>query len=196
MTQNKALMAEARQALEGRWGVAVGASALYLAISIALGVFDELGSVASLLIEGPLILGLALFYLDLARKQPVDVSQVFSGFNDFPRAFVAYLLMGIFVILWSLLLIVPGIIAAIAYSQTYFILVENKDLSALDAIRKSKQMMLGHKKKFFFLSLRFLGWFLLSVLTLGIGFLWSIPYFWVTMAKFYDDIKTPAEPAK
>lgn len=196
MTENKILMQKAREALKDKWGIAVGASALYLAISIALGVFDEIGSAVSLLIEGPLILGLAFFFLTLARKQPADISQMFSGFNDFPRAFVAYLLMGIFVILWALLLVVPGIIAAIAYSQTYFILVENKDLSALDAIRKSKQMMLGHKKKFFFLSLRFLGWFLLSVLTLGIGFLWSMPYFWVTMAKFYDDIKTPAEPAK
>jgi uncharacterized membrane protein len=131
---------------------------------------------------------LSVFSLALARKQEASISQLFIGFNDFLRSFVTYLLMFLFILLWALLLIVPGIIAALAYSQTFFILAEDKSIKPRDAINKSKNMMLGNKKKLFYLILRFFGWFLLGILSLGIGFLWILPYFQVTMAKFFDDI--------
>ncbi|GHT57847.1 hypothetical protein FACS18945_2990 [Bacteroidia bacterium] len=90
---------------------------------------------------------------------------------------------------WSLLLIIPGIIAAISYSMTFYIIADDPAISAMDAINKSKKMMYGYKMKYFCLSLRFLGWALLCILTLGIGFLWLMPYIQVTFAKFYDDLK-------
>ena len=88
-----------------------------------------------------------------------------------------------------LLLIVPGIIAAYSYSMTFYILAEDKSISALDAIRKSKEIMKGNKWKLLCLSFRFFGWMLLAILTLGIGFIWLIPYMSVSFATFYDDIK-------
>ena len=88
-----------------------------------------------------------------------------------------------------LLLIIPGIIAALSYSMTFYILADDNSIGAMDAIKKSKKMMDGYKWKYFCLGLRLLGWALLCVLTLGIGFLWLIPYAQVSVAKFYDDVK-------
>jgi uncharacterized membrane protein len=97
--------------------------------------------------------------------------------------------MILFILLWTLLLIIPGIIAAISYSMTFYILADDNSIGAMDAIDKSKKMMDGYKWKYFCLGLRFLGWALLCILTLGIGFLWLMPYMQVSMAKFYDDVK-------
>lgn len=194
-TENVLLMQQAREALKGKWGIAVGGCFLYMFITMVAGSPDDIGPILKLLIDGPMLLGLSVFSLALARKQEASIPQLFVGFNEFVRVLVAYLLMVVFILLWSLLLIVPGIIAALSYSQTFFILAEDKSIDARAAIEKSKMMMLGNKKKLFYLCLRFFGWFLLGILSLGIGFLWIMPYFQVTMAKFYEDIsgKTVAE---
>ncbi|MCE9548877.1 DUF975 family protein [Candidatus Nomurabacteria bacterium] len=191
---NVLLMKEARETLKGKWGLAVGGSFLYLAITIIVGAPDDVGPILGLLIDGPMLLGLSVFSLALARKQEASISQLFLGFNDFVRTFAAYLFMGVFTLLWLLLLIVPGIIAAYSYSQTFFILAEDKSISARNAIKKSKAMMKGNKKRLFFLSLRFLGWLILCIPTLGIGLLWLMPYFHVTMAMFYDSVSGKSAP--
>ncbi|HEY4503050.1 MAG TPA: DUF975 family protein [Candidatus Paceibacterota bacterium] len=193
-TENAVLMRNAREALTGKWGLAVGGYFIYMAVTILVGAPDDIGPFLSLLIDGPMLIGLSVFSLALSRRQEASISQLFVGFNDFLRALSAYLLMILFILLWALLLIVPGIIAALSYSQTFFILAEDKSIGARDAIRKSKAMMNGNKKKLFFLSLRFFGWFLLCILTLGIGFLWFLPYIQVTMAMFYDDISGRSLP--
>ena len=117
------------------------------------------------------------------------VENIFEGFQNFKSAVGAYLLMLLFIFLWMLLLIIPGIIAAFSYSMTFYILADDPSISPMDAIDKSKAMMKGKKWKYFLLNLRFLGWALLCLLTFGIGFLWLIPYIQVSIAKFYDDIK-------
>jgi len=100
--------------------------------------------------------------------------------------------MILFIVLRLILLIVPGIIAAISYSMTFYILAEDNTIEPQPALEKSKQMMEGNKMKFFYLGLRFFGLCLLCILTLGIGFLWLIPYINVTVANFYEDIKNNA----
>ena len=191
--ENVVLMKEARETLAGNWGLPMGICFLYMLIVAIVGSPHKIGSLLSFLISGPMMLGLATFSLAYARKQEANISQLFVGFNEFGRALLAYFLMVLFILLWALLLIVPGIIAALSYSQMFFILAEDKTIKAGNAMKKSKMMMNGNKKKLFYLSLRFLGWALLSVLTLGIGFLWLFPYIQITMAKFYDDIKSSSQ---
>jgi len=193
-TENKVLMQQAREALKGKWGLAIGGYFLYTLIAVLVNIPEDVGWLLWLIISGPMSIGLATFSLSLARGEETSVSKLFIGFHEFWRAFVANFLVGLFTLLWMLLLIIPGIIAALAYSQTFFILADDKAIGARDAIRKSKAMMDGNKWKFFLLGLRFLGWALLCVLTLGIGFLWLIPYMHVSLAKFYEDVsKKPAE---
>ncbi len=186
--ENRLLMVQARQALRGRWGVAVGGTFLYLLVTTLAGSPKHIGSVIGLLIDGPMLLGVTIFSLALARKQEASVSQIFLGFNDFLRALETYITMLVMILLWALLLIIPGVIAAFEYSQVFYILAEDKNIKPMDALRKSKEMMEGHKMELFRLGLQFFGWFLLSLLTIGIGLLWSMPYFQTTLALFYDKI--------
>lgn len=186
-TENRELTLKARNTLAGKWPLAIGTFFVYGLIE---GVAGQVG--LTIIIGGAMQLGLSIFTLNLVRGKKAELSQIFDGFSNFANALVAYLLSALFVLLWSLLLIVPGIIAAIAYSQTFYILADNKDLSGQDAIKKSKEMMQGHKMKYFMLSLRFFGWFILSIFTLFIGLLWLIPYATVSFAHFYEDIKQQA----
>jgi uncharacterized membrane protein len=188
-TENVVLMQMAKESLKGKWGIAIGTFVVYIIIVTAPQIIPIVGPIASLIITGPLVLGLAIFSLSISRNQDAKLEQIFQGFDNFGTALSAYLLMALFILLWMLLLIIPGIIAAISYSMTFYILVDDNSIKAMEAIDKSKKMMVGYKWKYFYLGLRFLGWALLCILTLGIGFLWLIPYMQVSMAKFYDDVK-------
>ena len=189
-TANKVLMQQARESLRGKWGVAIGGYTLYGVILTIPSVFKRLGSIITLFIGGPIVYGMSKFSLSISRNQEVHISEMFSGFRTdlYWRLFKAYFLKMLFVILWLLLLIVPGVIAALAYSQTFYILADDPLISASDALKKSKKMMDGYKWKLVCLDGRFLGWGILSILTFGIGLLWLIPYVQVSSAKFYDDL--------
>ena len=189
-------MTQAREALSGRWGLAVGAFFVYMLIIGALGCapmkFPLLsigGSLVSILIAGAFALGVATFSLAISRKEEASLEMIFSGFMYYGKTLGLYLLMMLFIFLWMLLLIIPGIIAAFSYSLAFYILSEDPNIGAMEAIDKSKKMMYGYKWKYFCLGLRFIGWILLGILSLGIGFLWIIPYMSVSSAKFYEDVK-------
>ena len=188
-TENRVLMAQARESLKGKWGLGVGTTVVFMLVMIAVQFIPVAGGIISLLITGPMSIGLAIFALSLSRKQDAKLSQIFSGFRKLGVGLGAYLLQLIFIILWSLLLIIPGIIAAISYSMTYYIIADNDLIGPLESITKSKEMMRGNKWKFFCLGFRFFGWALLCILTLGIGCLWLFPYMIVSLAQFYDDLK-------
>jgi uncharacterized membrane protein len=193
-TDNVTLMRAARESLKGKWGLAIGTFLIYTLLTTYPGSVDSRGSnitfsILNLIIGGPFALGAAIFSLSLSRGKEARLEEIFQGFNRFSTAFVAYLLILVYVLLWALLLIIPGIIAALGYSMTFYILADDPIINPQDALNKSKSMMDGHKLKLFYLCLRFFLLSLLCILTLGIGFLWLIPYVHVTMAKFYDDIK-------
>lgn len=191
-TSNSELMKEAEKSLSGKWGLAVGTFFIYLLITIALEMAAKeysFVSIITLIISGPLGLGVAIFSLNLSRDNDAKPDNIFDGFKNFGNAIGAYLLMLLFVFLWTLLLIIPGIIAALSYSMTFFIIADEPDIKPMEALDESKRLMDGSKWKLFRMYLRFLGWSLLCLLTLGIGFLWFIPYMNVSMAKFYDDLK-------
>ena len=189
-TENKILMANARNSLKGSWGLAIVALVVYFLVFCVVGLFPVIGTIATYIIIGPMTVGGVRFTLAVSRKGRPEIGQLFSGFDRFGTHLAAYLLQTIFVALWTLLLIIPGIIAALSYSMTYFIIAEDSSISASDAIAKSKKMMKGNKWKLVCLGFRFIGWFLLATLTFGIGFLWVGPYSYVSYAKFYDDLRT------
>ena len=182
--------------MKGRWGLAIGAVVVYIVVSLAVSMVPILGPLASFLITGSMTLGVTIFFLNVSRNKEAKIEQIFKGFDIFLTAFVTYLLMFIFVILWALLFIIPGIIAIYSYSMTFYILADNNSIKAREAIRMSKEMMKGNKFKLLCLNIRFVGWFLLCMLTLGIGFLWLFPYITVSQAKFYDDLKKDQNPGE
>lgn len=189
MKENPELMRSARAALKGKWGLAIATFLVYMLITGGAGFIHEMAGLVSLIIGGPMALGAATFSLSIARGEDAQFEQLFDGMKDFVNAMATYLLMILFVVLWALLLIIPGIIAALSYSMTFYILSENRSLKPKEALDASKLMMDGYKLKLFYLWLRFFLLALLCILTLGIGFLWLIPYIHVTMAMFYDDVR-------
>lgn len=190
LTHNRDLMRMARESLRTHWGLGVGVTALsWVIFSGVEGVFPLVGPLAYLVISGPMSVGFCLVFLMLARRAEANVGQLFAGFKSFGTAFAAYLLMLLFILLWSLILIVPGIMASYAYSMTFFIIADDPSVKPLAAITRSKEMMRGRKWKLFCLHWRFFGWGLLCILTLGIGYLWLGPYMQTASAHFYDDIR-------
>jgi len=187
-TENKVLMKQARESLEGKWGLAIGTFIVYLILSAVLQLVPKVGPVVSIFISGPFALGITIFSLNLARNREAKIEQIFDGFKNFGTALGAYLLVFVFTLLWLLLLVIPGIIAALSYSQTMYIIADNPSIGAMEAINRSKAMMEGHKMRLFILGLMFFGLGILCILTLGIGFLWLYPFATVTLAKFYEDI--------
>ena len=188
-TENAIIMQQAREALAGKWVLAVSTMFVYSVITMAIQTIPKSGAILGILISGPMSLGLVIFSLSLTRNQNPKIEQIFDGFARFGTALLARVLIMVYVLLWALLLIVPGIIAAISYSMTFYILADNESMGAKEAMDRSKKMMMGNKWKFFCLGLRFIGWALLSILTLGIGLLWFIPYLQISTTKFYEDLK-------
>lgn len=156
--------------------------------------------IVAFLFGGAVALGWCLYNQNLNHDRPAEMKDLFTYFNSFGKAFLTNLLVGLFTLLWTLLLIVPGIIMSFAYSQTFYILQENPDMKPMEAIRASKELMKGYKWKLFCLEFSFIGWILLSALTLGIGFVFLTPYMEQARCAFYNNLKAekaalPTEPA-
>lgn len=109
------------------------------------------------------------------------------------RHVVGYFFMTLMISLYSLLLIVPGIILSFAYFPVPFLLRDKPELSVVETLALSRKMMKGHKMQVFKLQLSFIGWVLLSILTMGIGMVWLMPYMVTAMAAFYQDIRNEYE---
>lgn len=155
---------------------------------VFLSILSIVASVAVLLLSGPFNLGIHISALDVSRKQPVSVGSLFEGFKSFGDSLALYILTAIFTFLWSLLLIIPGIIKMYSYSMGYFILADRPDLSGNQARKRSMYLMKGHKWQLFCLDLSFIGWYLLSLLTLGILAFWIYPYHMTARAEFYNEL--------
>ncbi len=133
--------------------------------------------------------GWTLYTLRVSREEdPGSFETLFACFKQFGRFVLAQLLIELFVLLWTMLFIIPGIIASFAYSQTFYIMLDDPSISPREAIRKSRAMMVGHKLEYFLLGLSFFGWALLSALTMGLLDIWLRPYMDVTMSAYYNGL--------
>ena len=217
------LRAVARRNLEGTWGISVGVAlvASLLGGSMAgagsnvnFNVSEEnirnlppvfwtvllplvsvagLLSLAALILGGTVELGYAKFLLKQHDRKELQFSDLFSQFERFGTGFAQKFLRTLFIVLWSLLFIIPGIVKGLSYAMTPFILEEHPELTASEAIKASMKLMDGHKMDLFILGLSFIGWSLLACLTMGIGFLFLNPYMNAAYAAFYRDISRKQE---
>ena len=170
------------QSLSGNWGIAILA---YLLVGAVNSAASSLGGVVAWLIVGIVGVGQASFTLSLARRERASLEQLLDGTKELGNSFVAGLLVCLYTFLWTLLLIVPGIIKALSYSMTYYILRDNPGMPASVAMERSENMMIGHKWQLFCLYCSFIGWYLLSILTCGILLILVAPYLSQVNAEFY-----------
>ncbi len=145
-------------------------------------------SIIQFIAGGVIRQGYASFLLKLHDGEQVEFNDLFSQFHRFKDGFLLSLLQGLFILLWALLFIIPGIVAAYSYAMAPYIMLEHPELSPRECLSASKEMMKGHKGELFILELTFIGWEILCAFTLGIGNLWLNPYMNATIAAFYRDI--------
>ena len=176
--------------LHGKWGTMALATLIYELIFAACSALSYIyiGGFATLFLAGAMTLGFSIMVLNAARRNEVRVQQLFSGFKNYVSSLALYLLILIFTVLWTLLLIIPGIIKAYSYSMSWYILADNPDMPANQARKKSMQLMKGNKWRLFCLHFSFIGWYLLGILTLGILYLWITPYINTAVAEFYRNL--------
>lgn len=215
----------ARENLSGNWGISVGVAlvAAILGGLIADGgnitfQFDEdtvrnlppflwsvllpFASLAGLLgivnfiIGGVVELGYTKFLLKQHDKKELQFSDLFSQFDRFGTGFAQRFLRTLYIVLWTMLFIIPGIVKGLSYAMTPFILEDHPEMTASEAIKASQVMMDGHKMDLFILGLTFIGWELLACLTMGIGFLFLNPYMNAAYAAFYRSISGQRQEAR
>lgn len=202
MKTNQDYKNAALDALRGNWAKAVVAAIIFCLIAgvcVAPGQFQTAKGQSSsgllmILVYYPLSVGFVnAFRLLFETDDDRLTENTFSiGFKNWLHNVWGMFLMGIFISLWTLLFIVPGLVKAYSYAMTPYILAEHPELSANQAIEKSMAMMDGHKFDLFYLHLSFIGWSILCIVTLGIGFLWLSPYFSASQAAFYKNLKDEA----
>ncbi len=216
------LRALGRSSLRGKWGLAALSAFIYLLLSSVPPIILEyilpqgVGEVSwveilyTVLISGPLTLGITTFMISLFRRKETSPLEVFYGFEKFGKSFRLLIVMIFFIILWTILLVIPGIIAGYRYSMAFYILADHPDMGVMDILKESKRMTKGNKWKFFCLNLSFFGWGLLAAIPSGIlnvwavmnqvegigisilslianiGNIWVLPYILVSTVAFYD----------
>jgi uncharacterized membrane protein len=186
--RNSMIKQSAKVNLQGKYGIAILALLIVFAVSYAVSTLS-VGLAAIFVL--PIYIGYAKFHIILADNSDPDVDVMFDGFRDsyFDHVLVMFL-QKLFLFLWTLLLIVPGIVKMFSYALVPYILQdEDYDVLGTDAITLSREMMNGYKAKLFMLHLSFIGWYILTVLTLGLLSLYVQPYLKQCEAIFYQDVK-------
>ena len=184
MKENFLLRKQSYDLLEGRWMIS---ALIFLVYTVIMGAASSIVIGTILLL--PLTYSIKVIFLDLNRGQELNASDLFGGFKDYGRILLTMLLTDIYIFLWSLLFVIPGIIKYYSYSMVPYVLRDYPDLSFDEAIEQSMHMMNGFKSKLFMLDLSFIGWAILCVFTLGIGFFWLMPYVYTNHALFYEDLQ-------
>ena len=209
MKTNSEIRQETLALMKGNWSDGVLVTFAFLALVFACtavtaligkvigepvggSVQEFLSMLVSILVFYPMSFSLVMLFLGFVRgEQQLHVGAIFGGFKKeyYGKSIGMYLLIAIFTILWTLLLIVPGIIKSLSYALAPYILAENPELTANEAINRSMEMMKGHRMDLFLMVLGYAGFALLSVLALGIPMLWLNPYYQAVFVKFYAEVK-------
>lgn len=199
MRTNSEIKNIAYQALQGKWAIFalitfVYMFLIYIGSSISFLIDNNIPNYLWMILTLPLGWGIMVIFLrNLRKEKKIQIENLFDGYNDFVRISGTGFLMVIYIFLWSLLLVIPGIVKVYSYLLTYYILKDNPKLSMNAAIERSMAMMKGHKMQAFLLTLSFIGWLMLAILTCGIGLLFLIPYIYSSFAALYEDIKDSCE---
>lgn len=157
-----------------------GALTLVIVVSLLLKIF----------VFNPLEVGCLRFFRDNVTEPPAELGCIGEGFKNYMHTFITLFLQDLFVTLWTLLLIIPGFIKAYSYRLVPYLLSDRPDLSPTETLRLSSDLMRGHKWHAFCYDLSFIGWYILTALTLGlVGLFYAGPYKDSSDAALYLAIK-------
>lgn len=198
-----ALKGAAREKLKGNLWNLWKPLLILMAIGFVLGVFsgvsdpEEFNPVVGIvefissILMIPLSAGLILYMLNFVRGKKYDIHDLFTFFDKrFFTLLLIDIVVGLFVTLWSILFIIPGIIAALSYSMCVYVYVDETKTDVMEVLKESKRLMNGHKWEYFVFGLSFIGWFFLVAITFGIAAIYVVPYMNVAQTMYYEEIKS------
>lgn len=180
------MKAAAKQQIKGNVGIL-----FVIALLTSLITATVLGAI----LTPGLSLSLTMIYLGMTQGKKAAVGDMFEGVRHLGKAWWLNILMAFFVSLWSMLLVIPGLVKSYSYAMAPYILAENPELKAREALNESKRIMKGHKWDLFVLQLSFIGWELLGAITFGIAYIYVVPYMNAAVANFYNSVKAPVVEA-
>ena len=180
---------EAKEQIKGKIGILFLIFLIIAMIEVGSSFVPVIGWFAAIIIVPAFEMSVCMIFLNLSKGEDVSVGDAFKGFNITGKAVWLYILTILFTFLWSLLFIIPGIIKAFSYSMAPFILADNPNFTASEALSESIKIMNGHKFDLFVLQLSFFLWYILGAITFGIAYIYVVPYFEATMTNFYNEIK-------
>lgn len=160
---------------------AIGAAATLIPVSLLL-------SLVSFVVTSILATGLTAYFVKTIRHEQAGIDTLFSYFKFAVKVFCLYFMTQLLISLWTLLFVIPGIIATYRYAMAVYIFIDNPDKGVMECISESKQLMIGHKWEFFVLQFSFLLWGCLCVVTCGLASLYVVPYSGLTCAVYYDNL--------
>ena len=165
-------------------------AAIAAGVIAILFIFIAIAAVISILLLNPIIVGCQRFFSENSR-QPAELKEVAYGFEGgYGRVVKTMFLKDLFIVLWCLLFIIPGIIKSYSYRMVPYILAQEPELSGREVINRSREMMNGNKWRAFVLDLSFILWLILSFITLNIvGIFYVYPYIEATNAELYHALK-------
>lgn len=189
------LKAKAKEQIKGKIGIMLVISLIIAVITAAVAwIVSRIPyvgtAIAPLVVAPAFTLSITRVVLGITAGVKPSAGDAFCGFDDYWSAIKLHLLSGLYIFLWSLLFVIPGIIKTYAYSMAVYILAENKGKSARECIKESNAMTMGYKADLFILGLSFIGWSLLCIVTFGIALIWVMPYMQVTYANTYNLLKS------
>lgn len=183
------LMQKARNLLAPHWVLSIGVCLVYgLAVAVPAEL-NSYGEMLSFLLAGPLQLGLCFFFLNLVRGEETRFELLFEGFKPLLTVLLCYAIIAALTILGLILLIVPGIIVALGFSMTYYIIVDDPEITFQVALEQSWKLTDGFKMELLVLNLRFIPWYILGILCLIVGVFAVIPWHNTTLALYYEHLK-------
>ena len=212
-TPLRKITATARDTLSGNWGRSIGVVLVYIILSVGVSMVPLIGKLLSWIFAAPLVVGMTAYFLAVIRRQDNPFSLLFDGFNRFGTAVCTYLLVFLIMMAWMIPFgLLAGIAAAFGvrsvpllavlvliavsvmiplqmrYGLALYVVADDPSVRARQAIRRGIELMKDNYWRLGLFWLRFIGWQLLAVLTLGIGFIWLAPYYMAAMTVFYDDL--------
>lgn len=154
-----------------------------------LNVIPGIGSLAVFVLTGVVTFGQSYCFLKQTRDdKQMDLKDFLVGFNDFASVTVLGIMQTLFIALWSLLFVIPGIVKAYAYSMAYYIKADHPEYTWKQCLDASQGLMMGHKAELFVQDLSFIGWLFVGALCFGVGTLWVLPYIEAARAQFYQSL--------
>jgi uncharacterized membrane protein len=147
--------------------------------------------IGTIILWGPLSFGLSRTIISTVRTKECKLENLITGFKeDLAGNIILGILQEVFIFLWSLLFVIPGIIKAYAYSMAFYIKADHPEYTYKQCLDESQKMMKGNKFRLFCLHLSFIGWIIVGSCCFGIGLLWVQAYMQTAVAHFYEDLRT------